>query len=78
MQIKTYEEQRKQTQIFTKCSYKLFSLIIREPTLKQRGGIQVCCKDDKFWINFYAWKDAKYGARGPTQMDWDIIMAEEE
>ena len=43
-----------------------------------KGGIQDCCKDDKFWINFYAWKDAKYGARGPTQMDWDIIMAEEE
>jgi hypothetical protein len=41
-------------------------------------GIQQCQKDEKFWFSFYKWSEEKYGARGPTQIDWDIILAEEE
>jgi hypothetical protein len=41
------------------------------------GQIESQIKNDKFWINFYAWKDGQYGARGPTELQWDVILREE-
>jgi hypothetical protein len=35
-----------------------------------------CQNDEKFWLNFYKWSERKYGARGPTQLEWDIILAD--
>ena len=40
-------------------------------------GCEECKKDEKFWVNFYCWKEAEYGARGPTSLQWDEILQEE-
>jgi hypothetical protein len=48
--------------------------------IAENGQIESQIKNDKFWINFYqfyAWKDAQYGARGPTELQWDVMLQEE-
>ncbi|CAB3983794.1 Hypothetical predicted protein [Paramuricea clavata] len=45
--------------------------------IAENGQIESQVKNDKFWINFYAWKDGQYGARGPTELQWDVILQEE-
>ncbi|CAB4029903.1 Hypothetical predicted protein, partial [Paramuricea clavata] len=50
----------------------------RRKTYVTAVGIHHCEKDEKFCLSFYKWSEDKYGARGPTQIDWDIILAEEQ
>ena len=42
------------------------------------AGLGKCQSDDKFWLNFYKWSERKYGARGPTDLEWHEIMDEHE
>ena len=44
----------------------------------QGAGSSKSQSDDKFWLNFYRWSEQKYGARGPTNLEWNKIMNEQE
>jgi hypothetical protein len=57
--------------------YKISMPHLQRTYIAENGQIESQIKNDKFWINFYAWKDGQYGARGPTELQWDVILQEE-
>jgi hypothetical protein len=42
--------------------------------IAQNGQVN-CHKDDKFWLNYYSWKESQYGNIGPTEVEWRDILA---